>query len=77
MLVRAAGIGKGDEVITSTLSFAASANCFLFEGATPVFADVDRRTWNLDPASVEAAITERTKGIVAVDMFGYPVGSTS
>jgi perosamine synthetase len=72
MLVRAAGIGEGDEVITSTLSFAASANCFLFEGATPVFADVDRRTWNLDPAAVEAAITERTKGIVAVDMFGYP-----
>ena len=59
-------------MITSTLSFAASANCFLFEGATPVFADVDRRTWNLDPASIEAAITERTKGIVAVDMFGYP-----
>ena len=72
MLVRAAGIGKGDEVITSTLSFAASANCFLFEGATPVFADVDSATWNMDPAAVEAAITERTKAIVAVDMFGYP-----
>ncbi|HEU4942927.1 MAG TPA: DegT/DnrJ/EryC1/StrS family aminotransferase [Gaiellaceae bacterium] len=72
MLVRAAGIGEGDEVITSPLSFAATANCFLFEGATPVFVDVDPRTWNLDPAAVEAAITERTKGIVAVDMFGYP-----
>ena len=72
LLARIAGIGPGDEVITSPLSFAASANCFLYEGATPVFADVDRRTWNLDPAAVEAAITERTKALVAVDMFGYP-----
>jgi perosamine synthetase len=72
LLVHGAGIGPGDEVITSPLSFAASANCFLFEGATPVFADVDRRTWNLDPGAVEAAITDRTKGLVAVDMFGYP-----
>jgi perosamine synthetase len=72
LLVRIAGLGAGDEVITSPLSFAASANCFLFEGATPVFADVDPRTWNLDPEAVEAAITERTKAVVAVDMFGYP-----
>lgn len=72
LLVRAAEIGLGDEVITSPLSFAATANCFLFEGATPVFVDVDPRTWNMDPAAVEAAITERTKGVVAVDMFGYP-----
>jgi perosamine synthetase len=72
LLVHSVGIGPGDEVITSPLSFAASANCFLFEGATPVFTDVDPATWNLDPAAVEAAITERTKGLVAVDMFGYP-----
>jgi perosamine synthetase len=72
LLVRIAGIGAGDEVITSPLSFAASANCFLYEGATPVFADVDPRTWNLDPGAVEAAITDRTKAVVAVDMFGYP-----
>jgi perosamine synthetase len=72
LLVRVAGIQPGDEVITSPLSFAATANCFIYEGATPVFADVDRRTWNLDPTAVEAAITERTKAIVAVDMFGYP-----
>jgi perosamine synthetase len=72
LLVRSADIGPGDEVITSPLSFAASANCFLFEGATPVFADVAPGTWNLDPAAVEAAITERTKALVAVDMFGYP-----
>jgi perosamine synthetase len=72
LLAHIAGIGPGDEVITSPLSFASSANCFLFEGATPVFADVDRRTWNLDPDAVEAAITDRTKALVAVDMFGYP-----
>ena len=51
LLVRLAGIGPGDEVITSPLSFAASANCFLYEGATPVFADVDRRTWLNQPPS--------------------------
>ena len=72
LLVRSAGIGPGDEVITSPLSFAASANCFLYESATPVFADVDRRTWNLDPSAVESAITERTKALGAVDMFGDP-----
>jgi perosamine synthetase len=72
LLVHIAGIGPGDEVITSPLSFAASANCFLYEGATPVFADVDPATWNLDVDAVEAAITERTKALVAVDMFGYP-----
>ena len=66
------GSGPGDEAITSPISFVASANCFIFEGATPVFADVDPRTLNLDPAAVEAAITERTKAVVAVDMFGYP-----
>jgi dTDP-4-amino-4,6-dideoxygalactose transaminase len=72
LLCRIAGVGPGDEVITSPFSFAASANCFLFEGATPVFADVDPSTLNLDPAAVEAAITPRTKALVAVDIFGYP-----
>jgi perosamine synthetase len=72
LLCHIAGFGRGDEVITSPVSFVASANCFVYEGATPVFADVDPRTLNLDPAAVEAAITERTKGVVAVDMFGYP-----
>src|SRR4029450_9545658 len=67
-----AGLGPGDEVITSPLSFVASANCFILEGATPVFADVDPVTLNLDPAAVEAAITDRTRAIVAVDMFGFP-----
>jgi len=72
LLARAAGLGPGDEAITSPFSFVASANCFVVEGATPVFADVDPRTLNLDPAAVEAAITDRTKAIVAVDIFGYP-----
>jgi perosamine synthetase len=72
LLSRIAGLGPGDEVITSTFSFVASANCFVLEGATPVFADIDPRTLNLDPAAVEAAVTERTKAIVAVDIFGYP-----
>ncbi len=72
LLVRAAGIGPGDEVITTPFSFAASTNCFLYEGATPVFADIDPITWNIAPAAVEAAITPRTKAIVAVDIFGYP-----
>jgi perosamine synthetase len=72
LLCKIAGVGAGDEVITSPLSFVSSANCFILEGATPVFADVDPVTLNLDPAAVEAAITERTRAIVAVDMFGFP-----
>ena len=72
LCVRLAGLAPGDEAITSPFSFVASANCILYEGATPVFADVDPHTLNLDPAAVEAAITERTKAIVAVDIFGYP-----
>ena len=67
-----AGVGPGDEVITSPYSFVASANCAIYAGATPVFADVDAGTLNLDPAAVEAAVTSRTKAIVAVDIFGYP-----
>jgi len=72
MLCHIAGVGEGDEVITSPVSFVATANCFIFEGGRPVFADVDQQTLNLDPEAVEAAITDRTKGIVTVDMFGYP-----
>ena len=72
LLVRSYEIGAGDEVITTPFSFAASTNCFLYEGATPVFADIDPVTWNIDPAAIEAAITPRTKAIVAVDIFGYP-----
>ena len=72
LCMRLAGVGPGDEVITSPYSFVASANCAIYEGATPVFADIDPLTFNLDPAAVEAAITPNTKAIVAVDIFGYP-----
>ena len=72
LAVRLAGLGEGDEVVTTPFSFVASANCLLYEGATPVFADIDPRTLNLDPATVDAAITPRTKAILAVDIFGYP-----
>ncbi|HXY85368.1 MAG TPA: DegT/DnrJ/EryC1/StrS family aminotransferase [Gaiellaceae bacterium] len=72
LLCKIAGLGPGDEVITSPFSFVASANCFILEGATPVFVDVDPVTLNLDPTAIEAAITERTKAIVTVDIFGYP-----
>lgn len=66
------GIGPGDEVITSPFTFIASANSILYTGATPVFADIDPVTFNLDPASVEDKITERTKAIMPVHLFGYP-----
>jgi perosamine synthetase len=72
LCVRLAGIGTGDEVVTTPFSFVASSNCLLYEGGTPVFADVDPLTLNLDPAAVEAAITPRTKAILAVHIFGYP-----
>jgi perosamine synthetase len=72
LCMRLAGVGAGDEVITSPYSFVASANCAVYEGATPVFADIDPATLNLDPAAVEAAVTERTRAVVAVDIFGYP-----
>jgi perosamine synthetase len=72
LLCIAAGIEPGDEVVTSPYSFVASANCAIYLGATPVFADIDGRTLNLDPQAVEAAVTERTKAVVAVDIYGYP-----
>lgn len=68
----AVGIGPGDEVITTPLTFLASANSILYCGATPVFADVDPHTLNLDPASVEAAITPRTRAILPVHFAGLP-----
>lgn len=70
--VRALGWGPGDEVLTSPFSFVASANCLLYEGARPVFCDVDPETLDLDPAAAEAAFGERTAGILAVHIFGYP-----
>lgn len=70
--VRALGWGDGDEVLTSPFSFVASANCLLYEGARPVFCDVDPETLNLDPAAAAAAVGERTAGILPVHIFGYP-----
>jgi perosamine synthetase len=72
LLCITAGVGPGDEVVTSPYSFVASANCAIYEGATPVFADIDRRTLNLVPEAVDAAITDRTRAVVAVDIYGYP-----
>jgi len=67
-----AGIGPGDEVIVPALTFAASANCVLYQGGKPVFVDVQADTLNVDPAAVEAALTHRTRAIVAVDYAGQP-----
>lgn len=69
----AAGIQPGDEVITTPITFAASANCILYCGATPVFADIDPNTYNIDPQCVEKLITPRTKAIIAVDFTGQVV----
>ncbi|HEY2335562.1 MAG TPA: DegT/DnrJ/EryC1/StrS family aminotransferase [Solirubrobacterales bacterium] len=70
--VRALGWGPGDEVLTSPFTFVASANCLLYEGARPVFCDVDSETLNLDPAAAAAALGERTAGILPIHIFGYP-----
>src|SRR5213078_1554031 len=68
----AAGVEAGDEVITTPFSFVASANSALFVGAKPVFVDIDQLTLNMDVDKVAAAITPRTKAIVAVEVFGHP-----
>lgn len=65
-------IGAVDEVITSPFSFVASANCALYQGATPVFADIDPLTLALDPNQVEARVTSRTRALIPVDVFGQP-----
>ncbi len=69
----AAGVGAGDEVITTPITFAASANCALYCGAKPVFADINPETYNIDPASVEKCVTDKTKAVVAVDYTGQSV----
>lgn len=68
----AAGIQAGDEVITTPLTFAASANCVLYCGGTPVFADVDPKTYNIDPEDIRRKITDKTKAIIAVHLAGQP-----
>lgn len=73
MAAMVAGIGAGDEVITTPITFAASANCALYCGAKPVFADINEKTYNIDPASVKEHITPATKAVVAVDYTGQAV----
>ncbi len=72
LCLAASGIGPGDEVVTTPFSFVASANCALYQGAIPVFADIDPLTLNIDPDRVEERISERTQAIVLVDVFGQP-----
>lgn len=68
----AAGFGAGDEVITSPITFVASANCILYAGATPVFADIDARSYCIDPAQIRARLTDRTRGLIPVHFTGQP-----
>jgi perosamine synthetase len=72
LALRAAGVSDGDEVVTSPFSFVASANAIIYERATPVFADIDPVTLNLDPDAAAAAITPRTTALLPVHIFGYP-----
>jgi perosamine synthetase len=72
LAVRAAGVGEGDEVVTTPFSFVASANAVLFERARPVFCDIDPVTLNMDPTAAAAAVTERTRALLPVHVFGYP-----
>ena len=72
LALRAAGVTDGDEVVTSPFSFVASANAIVYERATPVFADIDPVTLNLDPAAARAAVTDRTRALLPVHIFGWP-----
>ena len=68
----AAGISKGDEAITTAMTFAASANCVLYLNGKPVFADIDKETYNIDPKEIENKITKKTKALIPVDYTGQP-----
>ncbi|MGC8690990.1 MAG: DegT/DnrJ/EryC1/StrS family aminotransferase [Caldisericum sp.] len=72
LIIRSLGIKDGDEVITTPFSFIASSNCILFERAKPVFVDIDPNTYNINPELIEEKITDKTKAILAVDVFGQP-----
>ena len=72
LAIRAAGVEPGDEVVTTPFSFVASANCLLYEGARPVFCDIDPRTLNITPEAASDAVSERTTGLLPVHIFGYP-----
>jgi perosamine synthetase len=73
LAVRALGVGPGCEMITSPFTFVATSNCALFEGAEPVFVDIDEKTWNMDVAKIEAAITSKTRLLMPVHIFGRPM----
>jgi len=70
LVLQAMDVGPGDQIITTPFSFIASANCALLAGATPVFVDIDRNTWNIDVGLIDAAVTDKTKAIIPVDVFG-------
>lgn len=76
LAILAAGIGPGDEVITSPFTFIATAEAICYTGATPVFVDIDPMTFNIDPALIKAAITPATKAIIPVHIFGQPADMT-
>jgi len=72
LIIRALGISRGDEVVTTPFSFISSSNCVLFEQANPVFVDINERTFNIDVSKIEEKITKKTKAILAVDVFSQP-----
>jgi dTDP-4-amino-4,6-dideoxygalactose transaminase len=72
LIVKALGLGPGDEVLVPSFTFAASVNAVLYEGCVPVFVDIEPETLNLDPEDLERKITDRTRGILVVDVFGHP-----
>ena len=72
LIVKSLGIGPDAEVLVPSFTFAASINAFLYEGARPVFVEIEPETYNLDPADLERKITPRTKAVMAVDVFGHP-----
>lgn len=77
LLIRAMGVGDGDEVITTPFSFVSSTNCFLFERAKPVFVDIDEKTFNIDSNMIVDKITDKTKLLLPVDVFGQPLNMKS